>query len=265
MKPRIPRLIYCPLPETPAKYISSTAASPMALLIKFEKESYARIGVMPRYGDADSVKWFEVEPYCTFHIVNCFETGDEVVVMGCRAPEAIIPGPDLGIDKFQWFSKGFKPMTKKAKCADNTFEEGYFFSHLYEWRLNMKTGGVTGRYLTGMDFSVDFPMINDHFIGLYNKYAYAQVVDSPASSICALPKYGSLAKFYLEEQVNGITELEKHSEDLVKVEHRQLGINQFCSGTVFVSKQGDCDEDDGWIVSFVHNEDTNASQVSSTT
>lgn len=104
--------------------------------------------------------------------------------MGCRAPESIIPGPDLGIDKFQWFSKGFKPMTKKAKCADNIFEEGYFFSRLYEWRLNMKTGGVTGRYVTGTDFSIDFPVINDHFIGLYNKYAYAQVVDCPASSIC---------------------------------------------------------------------------------
>ena len=53
--------------------------------MKFEKESYARIGVMPRYGDADSVKWFEVDPYCTFHIVNCFETGDEENVMS-RSP-----------------------------------------------------------------------------------------------------------------------------------------------------------------------------------
>jgi carotenoid cleavage dioxygenase-like enzyme len=47
-------------------------------LIKFEKESYARIGVMPRYGDADSVIWFNVEPFCMFHLINCFEEGDEV-------------------------------------------------------------------------------------------------------------------------------------------------------------------------------------------
>ncbi|KAF0933206.1 hypothetical protein E2562_016151, partial [Oryza meyeriana var. granulata] len=47
-------------------------------LIKFEKESYARIGVMPRYGNTESVMWFDVEPFCMFHFINCFEKGDEV-------------------------------------------------------------------------------------------------------------------------------------------------------------------------------------------
>ncbi|KAE8807292.1 carotenoid 9,10(9',10')-cleavage dioxygenase-like [Hordeum vulgare] len=47
-------------------------------LIEFEKEGYARIGVMPRYGDAESVVWFDVEPCCMFHLINCFEEGDEV-------------------------------------------------------------------------------------------------------------------------------------------------------------------------------------------
>ena len=36
---------------------------------------------MPRYGDADSIKWFDVEPNCTFQILNCFKDGDEV---SCR-------------------------------------------------------------------------------------------------------------------------------------------------------------------------------------
>lgn len=46
-------------------------------LIKYNKEDYARIGVMQRYGDANSIKWFEVEPNCTFHIINSFEDGHE--------------------------------------------------------------------------------------------------------------------------------------------------------------------------------------------
>ena len=33
---------------------------------------------MPRYGDSDSIRWFEVETNCTFHILNCFEDDDEV-------------------------------------------------------------------------------------------------------------------------------------------------------------------------------------------
>ncbi|KAJ0986076.1 hypothetical protein J5N97_004432 [Dioscorea zingiberensis] len=75
-------------------------------LMKYEKESYARIGVMPRYGDAESIKWFHVQPYCTFHLINAYEDGDEVVVRGCRASESIIPGPEFGLDKFKWFSRG---------------------------------------------------------------------------------------------------------------------------------------------------------------
>lgn len=47
-------------------------------LIKYNKEGYARIGVMPRYGDADSIKWFDVETSISFHIFNSFEDGDEV-------------------------------------------------------------------------------------------------------------------------------------------------------------------------------------------
>ena len=35
----------------------------------------------------------------------------------------------------------------------------------------------------------------------------------------------------------------------------------FCSGAAFVPKQGGLEEDDGWIVTFVHSEDTATSQV----
>lgn len=48
-------------------------------LIKYDKDGYARIGVMPRYGDANSVRWFDVQPSCVFHLINCFEDNDEVV------------------------------------------------------------------------------------------------------------------------------------------------------------------------------------------
>ncbi|MBA0810606.1 hypothetical protein Gohar_002580, partial [Gossypium harknessii] len=50
-------------------------------LMKYEKEGYARIGIMPRYGSADSIQWFKVKPNCTFHLFNCFEDGDEVKTM----------------------------------------------------------------------------------------------------------------------------------------------------------------------------------------
>ncbi|ONK69111.1 uncharacterized protein A4U43_C05F19470 [Asparagus officinalis] len=232
-------------------------------LMKYDKESYGRIGVMPRYGDADSVKWFEVERCCVFHIINCFENGDEVVVRGFRSLESIIPGPDHGHDKFQWFSEGFKPISKNKESSSEGLNKGLFFSRVYEWRLNMKTGNAMERYLTGCEFALEFPMMNDSFSGQHNKYGYAQVVDSIASSICAKLKYRGLAKFYFEEQSNGISEVEaeKSTDGGIKVEHHHLGDNKFCSGGTFISKRGSQEEDDGWIVVFVHDEDLNSSQV----
>ncbi|PKA45714.1 Carotenoid 9,10(9',10')-cleavage dioxygenase 1 [Apostasia shenzhenica] len=229
-------------------------------LIKYEKESYARIGVMPRYGNAESVTWFEVNPYCTFHIVNCYETEDEVVVRGFRADGSIIPGPDLGRNKFQWFSEGFR-FASNDEILDEESNEGTFFSRLHEWRLNMRSGCVNERYLTGSEFSSELPMINDSFQGLYNQYTYAQVVNSEASSNCGLPKYGCLAKFYLDEKDNTKTSVQNISNEHIKVKRHELGANKFCSGAAFVSKQGKNGEDDGWLISFVHDEHTNKSQV----
>lgn len=47
--------------------------------MKYVKEEYARIGVMPRYGDAESVKWFEVQANSTLHFLNCFEDDNQVI------------------------------------------------------------------------------------------------------------------------------------------------------------------------------------------
>ncbi|KAK1549757.1 hypothetical protein Q3G72_007364 [Acer saccharum] len=45
--------------------------------VKFQKDGYAKIWVMPCYGDVDSVQWFEVQPHWTFHLLNYFEDDNE--------------------------------------------------------------------------------------------------------------------------------------------------------------------------------------------
>ncbi|XP_030452721.2 carotenoid 9,10(9',10')-cleavage dioxygenase 1-like [Syzygium oleosum] len=166
-------------------------------LLKYDKEGMTRFGVMPRYGDANSVRWFEVETCCTLHILNTFEDGDEVVVRGCRAMTSILPGPDWGENKFDWYSRGFKLPPKKRENGNE--EEGFLFHCVYEWRLNMETGEVQERNLSGTHTSMDFPFSNGNFIGLKNKFGFTQVVDSAASSSCGLAKYGGVAKLYFDE------------------------------------------------------------------
>nr|BAD05365.1 putative Lignostilbene-alpha,beta-dioxygenase and related enzymes [Oryza sativa Japonica Group] len=146
-----------------------------APLIDFETESYARIGVMPRHGDADSVIWFDVEPFCTLHLINCFEEDHEVVIRGFRVPGSIITGITL-------------EHTANEEPANQGPSEKSF-PRLYEWRLNMKSRAVT--------------VINNKYAGLHHKYAYAQVIDVQGSleGGCGTvrPKFGGFAKLHLQD------------------------------------------------------------------
>ncbi|KAK3023690.1 hypothetical protein RJ639_044300 [Escallonia herrerae] len=227
-------------------------------LVKFEGEKYSRIGVMPRYGNADSVRWFEVGPNCTFHMFNCFEDGNEVVVRGCKAKTAIIPGPDWGQDKFEWFSRGFKLVSSSAKDdGDVPIADGLLFSRVYEQRLNLLTGEVKEIDLSGDDFSMDFPTINGEYIGVKQKYGYTQVIDSIANSSCGKSKYGGLTKLYFEELEAGEQVWWPGKIMICRKEQVQFGAIRLPR----VSKPGAVEEDDGWIVAFVHDEDTDTSHV----
>nr|XP_016482180.1 PREDICTED: carotenoid 9,10(9',10')-cleavage dioxygenase 1-like isoform X2 [Nicotiana tabacum] len=208
-------------------------------LIKYDKDGYARIGVMPRYGDANSVKWFEVQTCCVLHLVNCFEDNDEVVVRACRARESVLPR--------QQSFKGSKEISSIENNNESSVEP--FFVHVCEWRLNMRTGEVKEKNAT-TEFSMEFPVINEKFVGLRNRFGYLQVVDLEASSISGLAKYGGLAKLHFKED-----------EELAKVEYHMFPKGTFCSGATFVPKTQGTDEDDGWVVTFTHNESTNVSQV----
>ncbi|EEF45838.1 9-cis-epoxycarotenoid dioxygenase, putative [Ricinus communis] len=218
-------------------------------LLKYDKTEYARIGIMPRYGNADSICWFDVEPCCTFHILNCFEDGDEVVEWGCRSLESIISGSaDTNLEKFEWVS-GRLTYTETVEEDKKTLtKDELFFCRCYEWRLNMRTGEVKGKNVTGTEFSLEFPMINGEFTGTKNRYGYTQVVDSIASSISGLPKFGALAKLHFRGTAT-------------EVEYHKFEVKTFCTGATFIAKEGGLAEDDGWIVTFVHNEDTELSEV----
>ncbi|KAK8553520.1 hypothetical protein V6N13_062322 [Hibiscus sabdariffa] len=228
-------------------------------LFKYESDGGSRIGVMPRYGDADSIQWFKVKPNCTYHLFNCFEDGDEVVMWGCRALESIIPGPEKGENKFDWFSRKLRPIKSSEGSIDEESEDQLIFPRPYEWRLNRKTGDVKERNLAGTEFAMDFPFINEAFIGLQNKYGFSQVRDSVASSASGMAKYGGLAKLYFGEQ--SPESYLREEQGLIKVEYHMFEKNTFCSGSAFVPKDEGVDEDDGWVITFVHNEDTNTSQV----
>ena len=73
------------------------------------------------------------------------------------------------------------PPDKNSEDFDPLLD-GILFSRPYEWRLNLGSGIASEGYITSEDVAMDFPVINENFTGIINKYGYAQVVDSVATS-----------------------------------------------------------------------------------
>ncbi|WOK97227.1 hypothetical protein Cni_G05935 [Canna indica] len=221
--------------------------------IGYEREGKSKIGVMPRFGDSESICWFTVKNHCSFHIINSFEDGDEVIVRGCRTTGSVVQGPDYKTNKKEWYRRAFLQPNEDLHNFDCEID-GVLFSRPYQWRLNMKTGAVKEGYLTGKETAMDFPVINSKFSGLKNKYAYTQVVDSTASSKLGIGKYKMFAKLHFDLQ-------DKENEELIKVEYHELSEGEYCSGLQFVENPHGRDKDDGWLICYVHDEKLNISKV----
>lgn len=53
----------------------------------------------------------------------------------------------------------------------------------------------------------------------------------------------------------------KGREEMNKIEYHIFPEHTFCTGSVFVAKDEGVEEDDGWLITYVHNEITNVSEV----
>nr|GMD98858.1 carotenoid 9,10(9',10')-cleavage dioxygenase 1-like [Ipomoea batatas] len=116
-----------------------------------------------------------------------FTSHPKVVVIALRACKSAIPGPDFGLEKFEWFSNGFQHTKDHIdeNCDEFSKDDKSFLCRVCEWRLNMHTGEVKQRILTGTDFSMEFPMINHNFVGVY--IVDAKKFSSEAVAVISLP------------------------------------------------------------------------------
>ncbi|HBK17046.1 MAG TPA: carotenoid oxygenase, partial [Gammaproteobacteria bacterium] len=61
----------------------------------WEPEKGTHIGVMPRHGSVEQMRWFRGEACYVFHPMNAHSDGNEIVCDVCEYPEApLFPGVD---------------------------------------------------------------------------------------------------------------------------------------------------------------------------
>jgi carotenoid cleavage dioxygenase len=112
-------------------------------------ESYpARVGVLPRDGGNDDVKWFEIDPCYIFHPMNTFDDGDRVVFDAVRHPKMFateLNGPNEG-----------QPT-------------------LGRWTFDLSNGKVVEERLD--DRGQEFPRHDERLIGKPYRYGYVLASD----------------------------------------------------------------------------------------
>jgi carotenoid cleavage dioxygenase-like enzyme len=181
----------------------------------------SRFALVPRNGG--EVRWFEAAPTYVLHWLNAYEDGDEVILDG-------------------YFQEN--PMPPPRKDAPPGFEhmmayldEHSFRSKLHRWRFNLTDGKTREEHLD--DRVMEFGMINARYAGRKYRYGYSTLSE---------PGWFLFTGFVKSDLETG------------KSTEYRLPQGRYASEAPFAPRVGAVDEDDGYLVSFITDENTGRSE-----
>jgi carotenoid cleavage dioxygenase-like enzyme len=184
---------------------------------RFHPEMKSRFAVIPRYGRTEDIRWFEADPTYVLHWQNAYEEGDEIVLDG-------------------YFQED--PMPRRLEDAPEGMgqmmaflDEHSFRPKLHRWRFNLRTGETTEHHLD--DRILEFGMFNQRYAGIPYRYAY---------STTTKPGWFLFNGFVKHDLKTG------ESWDV------KLPDGVYASEAPFVPRIDAIDEDDGYLVSFLIDE-----------
>jgi len=189
--------------------------------LSFHPEMPTRFAVLPRYGQASEIRWFEARPCYMLHVVNAWEEsgpgGDEVVMVGT---------PYRLYDDEQG-----RPDARRLERTIHHRQRDFW---LYQWRFNLKTGQTTEGPIDDT-LNSEFPAINADYQGRPSQHSYHVVFP-----------YGGRE----EVRFTGIAKVNHRSGAFT---HLSAGPQAFYNEPAFAPRDGSRFEDDGYVVSFAWN------------
>ncbi|MEM6914858.1 MAG: carotenoid oxygenase family protein [Pseudomonadota bacterium] len=127
---------------------SAWALLKTTLPIKWDGNKPARVGVIPKGGKADDIRWFEVAPCYAYHTMNAYET----------------EGGDVVLDVSRYERASEKDMYGPLGDTEATIER---------WILPMSGPDRKAREERIFDLPLDFPKISGSIEGRPYRYGYA--------------------------------------------------------------------------------------------
>ncbi|NEO88452.1 MAG: 9-cis-epoxycarotenoid dioxygenase [Spirulina sp. SIO3F2] len=113
---------------------------------------------------------------------------------------------------------------------------------LYEWRFNLSSGELQERQLSPIP--AEFPRINEQYMGRPMRYGFASKM-----AATPMPLFEGLLKF--DFGATGTPTTQVH----------ELGRDRYCGEAVFAPHPDAQTEDEGWLLTFVHDEGQNQSEL----
>jgi carotenoid cleavage dioxygenase len=168
----------------------------------------ARIGLLPRNGGSDDVRWFDVEPCYVFHPLNAYEDGDTIVADVVRHPKMFaseLRGPDEGPPS------------------------------LDRWTIDLAAGKVLEQRLD--DRGQEFPRIDERLTGRRHRFGYTVGVDEDDDCVI------------------------KHDLLSGDTTTRRFGRGSVPSEFAFVAEDPDSAEDQGVLMGYVYDGETDRSDL----
>ncbi|WP_203363743.1 carotenoid oxygenase family protein [Bacillus sp. REN10] len=189
--------------------------------VEFYRDMPSRFGVIPRYGASEDIRWYEANPCYIYHTINAWEEGDEIILIGCRVKE---PEP---------------PKHAGESDIERMMQFLQLNAQLYYWRLNTKTGAVKEGELC--DMNTEFPVTNLNYLGRKGRYSYNVYIDSAVTL-----KFTGLVKY---DTWTGASK--KH----------MFAPQHYGTEAAFAPKKNAESEDDGYVLSYIYNEQENKSEL----
>ena len=192
--------------------------------ISFDAELPARFGVIPRYGAADSIRWFEFSPCFLYHVVNSWEEGEEIVMVACRYMPTMTN--DGKIDEVHT-ARNIATLQMDAR--------------LWRYRMNVKTGESKEECLDP-DRNVEFPTYDSARTGRKTQWGY--LVDHDPTKL----RWTGIRKYDTDSGENVGAWSDGHA-------------SCWYSEPWFAPADNPRSEDHGYVVTFVWNDSSGEQQL----
>ncbi|MFJ6015038.1 carotenoid oxygenase family protein [Streptomyces sp. NPDC092952] len=216
---------YVVIVDLPVTFDPAAARAGAAVPYSWNAKHPMRVGVMKRTGGA--VRWFETDPVFFSHTLNAYDQGDTIVMELTTMPAPFhVAGTEGG------------PSGTGTPALDR-------------WTIDLRAGRVRTTRID--DLPQEFPRIDESLVSRRHRYAY---------TACAAEMWRAYGT------VDGVPPDETFTNCLVK--HDMLRgsrqVHRFPRGAaasepVFVPRRGARHEDDGYLLSYVHDPDRGASDL----